>query len=269
MKIGVIGGGVVGKATARCFMEQHEVRVFDIDPKKGTGHSILQTVAETDLCFVCLPTPQRENSLACNTDYVEDFFREMATDERELRAKFVLRSTVPIGFTKRMVANYGLYNLVHSPEFLTARCSITDAQVPARNIVGLPSSFNAPELRKLYAERFPGTPCITMSSGESEAVKLFLNGFFAVKVAYFNEVRCLADALNLDWETVMQGVMSDGRIAHSHTQVPGPDGRFGFGGACLPKDLANLQSCIMGSACSASVVRAAGVRNRLDRERKV
>ena len=69
--------------------------------------------------------------------------------------------------------------------------------------------------------------------------KLVCNSFFAVKVAFFNEIREWADAEGVDWEALMQAVLSDGRIAHSHTQVPGPDGKRGFGGACLPKDLSN------------------------------
>ncbi len=228
MKIGVVGGGVVGRATARCWLEHVEaVHVYDVLPERSTSGML--DILLCDLIFVCLPEAA-----------VEEFFAALAGSP----ANFVLKSTVPIGTTRRLAEKYRLQNLVHSPEFLTARCAMTDVQMPARNIMGIVQKDfggNCPDmLVELYERRFPGVPVYLMSSEESEAVKLFTNGFFAVKIAYFNEIRALADRLNLDWDAIRVGMLSDGRIAHSHTQVPGPDGKFGFGGGCLPKDLEML-----------------------------
>jgi UDP-glucose 6-dehydrogenase len=97
-------------------------------------------------------------------------------------------------------------------------------------------------------------------------VKLLQNGFFAVKVAYWNEARALADKLGLDWADVHGAVMTDGRIHPSHTQVPGPDGCRGFGGTCLPKDLAQLVHHL---EAEAYVTGAALHRNRHDRAKGV
>lgn len=256
MKIGIIGGGMVGRATARCFMENHEIRVYDKVPERST-HNLHEVMCESEIIFVCLPTPAGPKGQADLT-YLEKFFAHCG---RLLHDKnFVLKSTVPIGTTKRLAAKYNLTNLVHSPEFLTARCSLVDAQTPARNIVGCTPGnqvgevivcpdgtfINTPHyicpriLQRLYRGRFPGVPIHTMTSDESEAVKLFTNGFFSVKLAYFNEIYSLVSKLGLDWEAVRAGMLSDGRITHSHTQVPGPDDKLGFGGACLPKDLNNL-----------------------------
>ncbi len=247
MRIGIIGGGVVGRATARAFIEHvEEVRVYDSVKERAT-HGREDTII-CDLVFLCLPTPQKPNSLECNLSAIHEFFSDIASLENQ---NFVLRSTVPIGTTKRLSKQYNLPNLVHSPEFLTARCAVTDAHLPSRNIVGVPglASYGKDRdhlagdtLCDLYEKRFPGVPCFLMSSDDSEAVKLFLNSFFAVKVAYWNEVNALARKLGLDWERVIEGVLSDGRVSHSHTKVPGPDGKYGFGGSCLPKDLASL-SC--------------------------
>lgn len=268
MKIGIIGGGVVGRATARCFMEHGEVKVYDVVRERAT-HSKEETLA-CDLVFVCLPTPQVPGSLECDVSALHVFFNGVL-DYHDPSKNFVLRSTVPIGTTKRLAKEYNLPNLVHSPEFLTARCAITDAQVPARNIVGVPnggSNAASVTLALLYRDRFPGVPIHTMSSDESEAVKLFLNSFFAVKVAYFNEINELAEKLGLDWGRVLEGMLSDGRIAHSHTKVPGPDGKYGFGGTCLPKDLANLISCGTRNNFWFEVTQGAYSRNMHDRERK-
>ena len=100
--------------------------------------------------------------------------------------------------------------------------------------------------------------------GSKEAVKLFQNAFSAVKIATFNEFRSLADAMNLDWERCLSALLAGGWINPMHTQVPGPDG-YGFGGKCLPKDLANLIDCISKETGqhSAVMLKAAKLRNDL------
>lgn len=270
MKIGIIGNGVVGNATARSYMEHAEVRVYDVIPEKAT-HS-LGDVINSDIVFICLPSPQESTGLGCDTHLIENLFGVL----KNTIDNYVLKSTVPIGFTRRMGIKYGLPNLVHSPEFLTARCAVTDAQLPARNIIGgPPGSGECYEvLENLYRKRFPGIQVIHMTSDESEAVKLFQNSFFAVKVAFFNEINQLADRLGLDWDTVREGMLTDGRIAHSHTTVPGPDGQYGFGGTCLPKDLANVTAILIDAGLARGfignlVCHAALNRNIEDRKRRV
>lgn len=267
MKIGVVGNGVVGNATARCFMEYAEVRVWDI-VKEKTTHP-LKEVLDCNLIFICLPTPMKVGSHAADTSAIESFFRDVAQDE-PYRC-YVLKSTVPIGTTRLLRERYNLANLVHSPEFLTARCAITDAQIPARNIIGGTGGSvgcrTEADLYDLYRLRFPGVPIHWMTSDESEAVKLIVNGFFAVKLAYFNEMWTLADKHSLDWDVVMAGILSDGRIAHAHTKVPGPHG-FGFSGACLPKDIASIVAQLEEAGLLAAVTRAAMERNQLDLQRE-
>jgi UDP-glucose 6-dehydrogenase len=225
MKIGVIGGGVVGKATARTYLEfAEEVRVYDQDPTRRTV-DLWNLPLQCDIVFVCLP----ETAL-------DGYFGSPGIQELGRDVNFVLKSTVPVGTTRRLAETYKLPNLVHSPEFLTARCAEADARLPARNIVGLVKR-DAPWLINLYRQRFPGIPVLAMTSDESEAVKLMTNAYYAVKVAFFNEARTLADARGLDWERVRAGVLSGGVIGEHHTRVPGPDGQRGFGGACLVKDL--------------------------------
>lgn len=162
--------------------------------------------------------------------------------------------------------------------------------MPARNVVGIPAWVGLPEigdddnpppefrdnvggeaglsLTLLYQSRWPHVPVMLLTSDESEAVKLFTNAFFAVKVAFWNELRAVADGRWLDWERVMNAVLADGRIHPSHTKVPGPDGKFGFGGACLPKDLLQLiEDAEHTPGCSVPLMRAAYHRNEADRGR--
>lgn len=266
MRIGVIGNGVVGSAIARTWLEHaEEVRVWDRLHERAT-HSIDQLMTpgacglpRLDITFICVPETQIEVLLA-NLPYGWD-----------RNANYVLKSTVPLGTTRRLRKQYQLPNLVHSPEFLTARCSFTDAQLPARNIIGEPA-FEGERtctslLHQMYVKRFPGIPVHFMASDESEAVKLMTNSFFACKVSIFNEFNQLCQKLGLNWDAVLGGILSDGRIAHAHTQVPGPDGKYGFDGACLPKDLKMLAQAIRGAGGSASMCAAAYIRNLIDRER--
>lgn len=278
MKIGVIGNGVVGNATARCFMEHAEVRVWDQVVEKST-HAFID-VLECDIIFVCLPE-------AALDEFAKDVHSCCAAGS-PIDFNLVIKSTCPIGTTRELSEKYGLKNLVHSPEFLTARCAVTDAQLPARNIIGCVRNIHSGEvvtledgtvintptylcpriLQRLYRERFPGVPIHVMTSDESEAVKLFQNGFFAVKVGYFNEINELAAKLGLDWEVIRAAMLADGRIAHSHTQVPGPDGKYGFGGTCLPKDLTQLKQVAINAGLRPSMVLSAEARNLRDRERR-
>jgi UDP-glucose 6-dehydrogenase len=274
MKIGVVGGGTVGRAVARTYLEfVDEVRVYDVVPELCThpveshGHGPEIPALNCDVVFVCLPE-----------EAVGRFFSELNTYvDKPLQSgiNFVLKSTVPVGTTRRLRDRYGLVNFVHSPEFLTARCAETDARVPAVNIIGTPHGspivpWSGMPLNELYKRRFPGTQIIQMSSDESEAVKLMINSAFAVKVALFNEFHAYCEATGLDWETVRAGILADGRITAHHTKVPGPDGKCGFGGACLPKDLKTLVEQIAAAGCAVWVTQGAETRNRrLDRPREV
>ena len=259
MRLGIVGNGVVGHATARVFMEHHEVLVYDILSGKATHK--LGEVMECDLVFLCLPTPMDATSLAPDVSIIESF----CAAHRNRVTPIAIRSTVPVGTTARLADVFNLPGLVHNPEFLTARCAVTDAHLPSRNIVGGPQSAASVKFMRLYRDRFPGTPCLHMSSNDSEAVKYATNTFFAVKVALMNELRAFADKAGIKWENLLAGLLADGRIAYSHTKVPGPDGRRGFGGTCLPKDLAGMIHQMEALGLSAAVCRAAMERNFHDR----
>jgi nucleotide sugar dehydrogenase len=273
VKIGIIGGGVVGHATARSWTEHADVRVYDINPKKRT-HSLPDALVG-DVVFICLPTPLGDNK-RLDTSVIEQFCQ----DHQGYGTNFVLRSTVPIGFTRQMREKYDLQNLVHNPEFLTARCAVLDANMPAQLVIGVPypkshyvwsltdddTRVGAEPLQSIYERRFPGIPIRVIHSDESEAAKLFLNSFFAVKVAFANELRTLSDYLGLDWEYVREVLLGDGRLCSSHTQVPGPDGKRGFGGTCLPKDLSELVGTIRDAGQGYYIGSATLARNSIDRK---
>lgn len=270
--VGVVGAGVVGKAIARSYLGFCEVRTYDVELLRAT-HS-LPDALRCDVVFVCLPTPTDGGSNLCDTSAVEAFFKEtrelFTVDERvPVLINLVLKSTVPVGFTRRMANLYNMPNLVHSPEFLNSRTAYLDAAMPNNLIIGgrtpACSEDGAVALHSLYAARFPNVGVRCMAYEESELTKLAVNGFFAVKVAYWNEISRLCEGYEVRWDAVRAAALDDGRIHPSHTQVPGPDGKPGFGGACLPKDLVNLIECEQKVGLQPVMTAAAQYRNSHDR----
>lgn len=260
MRLGIVGNGVVGSATAEIFRKEHEVLAWDSLPDRRTVGNLGDVLA-CDLVFLCLPTPMAEDG-SCDTSVIDRFLESLDPGPP---CSLVLRSTVPVSYTGRLFARKlrRLCTFSHWPEFLTARTALRDAAEPVRNVVGM-TRWN-PVLVSLLTERFPDVPLFLMTTDESEAVKLVQNSFSAVKIAFFNETRCLADKAGLDWTAVLRAVLAGGWVNPMHTQVPGPDGLRGFGGSCLPKDLSSLIHQIEHFGLPASVCRGALDRNRLDR----
>lgn len=276
--LGIIGGGVLGRAIARGFLEHvDDVRVYDVVTERST-HGI-RDAATADIVMLALPTPALPDG-RCDTSMLIAFLEQAAGEGWwNEDSCYVIRSTTRVGFTQDQAAAHGFkLPLLHSPEFLTARCALTDFQIPARNIIGSPLAVSDPlriemlspmhpfcfgwqRLSQLYEARFPGIPIISMHSNASELVKLACNSFFAAKVTLFNLFAELAAAHELDWDDVLGGILSDGRIAHAHTAVPGPDGKQGFGGQCLSKDLADLFRCCEVAGVDAGLLREVLERN--------
>lgn len=256
--IGIVGMGFVGTATCRVWTEYATVRCYDIVPE--LANATLDETLQSDFVFLCLPTPALPDG-RCDTRIIEK------TIQAAPESQFVIKSTVPIGFSKQMAQISK--SLLHSPEFLTSRCSIVDAHTPSRNLIGITGhklSIVAGEgLYNLYKQRFPGIQCFVLDSDESEATKLMANNFFAAKVAFFNEWHKWCEYHKLNWDSVLAAVLADGRIAHSHTKVPGPDGLLGFGGTCLPKDLSNTVCHMEDAGIQSILLKAVIERNSRDR----
>ena len=268
MNLGIIGRGFVGNAIFQGLNHYYNLKVYDVDPKKST-HSFKEVI-NSDLVFLSVPTPMHKDTGECDLSYIESVFDKVVqTEERNEACTFVIKSTVPVGTTDSLNEKYEeKIKIIHSPEFLTARTAATDFICPSRHIVGGHPAKGISKLKEIYESRFPGVPCYTMTSKESEFVKYFANCFFATKVSYFNEMAIFARAHNLDWQKIVEGVMSDGRIGISHYQVPGHDGNFGFGGTCFPKDINALIKSFEKAGADPLVLKAAWERNLLVRNEK-
>ena len=116
-------------------------------------------------------------------------------------------------------------------------------------------------VRQLFENCFPNIPVYTMSSNESELVKYSANCFLATKVMFFNLVKLLSEKLDMKYENILDGVLSDPRIGSSHTKVPGPDGDYGFGGTCFPKDINALIKTLDKHGISPDILRSVWADN--------
>jgi len=273
-KIGVIGGGFVGKAIAKGFMLHANISIYDIDPEKSTD-TFDNVILNSDFVFIALPTPMIDiEGGKADLSIMHDFFQKASNTRKEAiknsmyfntKTIFIIKSTIPVGTTRKLCELYGL-TIIHSPEFLTERTANIDFLLPARNIIGGLNQSDNSKVAKLFQDRFPETPCYIMPPEEAELVKYMCNCFFATKVMFFNEMRLLVDRLGMDWDSVMNGVLSDGRIAHSHTDIPGHDGDRGIGGKCFPKDINALISILNENNIDPKVLEAVWEQNKAIRK---
>lgn len=251
MKLGIIGNGFVGNAIAHAFVPCMEVKIYDKDPDKcsDTGDGLTQdltgVVNDSDVVFICVPTPMRRDG-TIDLSIVESVFKDIQEVKHgESRPVFVLKSTVVPGTTRKLKQKFPALQIVFNPEFLTERHARFDFLNQSRIIFGFETDM-APhqrnlamdKVKELYDHRFSGNNFIFTNYETAEMIKYFNNLFFAVKVSFMNEMKLVSEKIeNINWEKAVRGFVSDGRVGDSHLQVPGPDGKKGFGGSCFPKDI--------------------------------
>jgi|TARA_B100000085_G_scaffold177109_1_gene161390 UDPglucose 6-dehydrogenase len=231
--VGIIGNGFVGNAIHQNLKDRVEVKVYDVDHDRSPNTK--EDVLDCDYIFICLPTPMTEGG-NCDVSYLAEFFKELPTS---VKGTFVIKSTVPIGFSRYLASAKWNLKIVHNPEFLTANNSVEDFINCDRNVFGGPEE-DTKDVRDFLYGLFPeweNVPSYLVSFNESEMIKYFSNSFLAFKIAYFNSVYETCNNFDSDYEVVRKAICDDDRINAHHTKVPGPDGELGFGGACLPKDI--------------------------------
>ena len=246
-RIGIVGRGFVGSAVEFGFSDKTEYVLFinDKDESKSVN-SLEDVVSYSDFIFLSVPTPSNEDG-SVNLNYVEDALQEISflTSDIEQGAFsldniILIRSTIPPGTTRKLQQKYQNLNLVFNPEFLTERSANFDFINQTRFILG-GDKKHTNKVADLYRWRFGETiPVIETSYQTAELIKYMNNCFFATKVSFLNEMRQVSDLCEADWNMAVEGFIRDGRIGHSHMNVPGPDGKFGFGGKCFPKDVSAM-----------------------------
>jgi UDPglucose 6-dehydrogenase len=237
MTIGVIGQGYVGTAIKLGFQDHYDVVTYDkYDIAKSTHPKISDLVEETKVIFVCVPTPMRKDG-TCYTGIVEEVIREI--NETANDHIVVIKSTVPPGTTDRFNHEFSNVTVIFNPEFLTEENFLDDFKNQNRIILG-GSRKGTNKLRQIYSKVFPKATIVKTGDKHAEMVKYFTNCFLATKVSFANEMYNICEQLDLDYDKIVEYATYDERLGKSHWAVPGPDGDFGFGGHCLPKDLSAI-----------------------------
>jgi len=235
-KIGIIGNGFVGSAILHGFI-LHTEQIYVYDKKESLRtHEFDETIKNSEVIFVCLPTPMYENG-ECDLSIIHSFFDDVEKLNCNLKDKvFLIKSTIVPGTTESLKQKYKNFRIAFNPEFLTERKARLDFINTSRIVLG-GCDEDVEIVEKLYRNRFPFTKIIKTDTNTAELIKYMCNCFFAAKVSFMNEMRQFSDYFGCDWDKALEGFITDGRIGNSHIDVPGHDGDYGFGGKCFPKDL--------------------------------
>ena len=239
MNIGIIGQGFVGNAVYQKFKNYYNVITYDLQVKLCNG-TIEEIMDKCKIIFVCLPTPMSKDG-KCFTGIVEEELKDLellASMTPEIKT-VVIKSTVPPGTTKKWNKQFKFLDIVFNPEFLTEANAVQDYENQNRIILGGPRPSTT-TLKPIFAKVFPKAKIIKTNSSYAEMVKYITNSFLATKVSFANEMYEICQYLDIDYDKVIEYACYDDRLGTSHWAVPGPDGDFGYGGHCFPKDVKAL-----------------------------
>lgn len=232
LKVGIIGYGFVGSAIDYAFSAP-QVEKMVVDPKYYSNSLNDLIDWQPNITFVCLPTPSKDDG-SINADLVQETVTKLITG---CESFIVIKSTV----TPDVVMELCQIDprIAYVPEFLSEGNAKMDIVQASHLVIGVTDQGAGEYIQQIYNACSICNPCATVvvSPVEASLIKYFVNTFLAMKVTFFNQFNDLVGDYGGSFQNILRGVLSDYRIGVSHTKIPGPDGKKGFGGACFPKDL--------------------------------
>ncbi len=259
MNVSLVGVGFVGGALQKSF-ESRGQKVVVYDKYKNLGK--FENLLDSDMVFLCLPS-LFVDGFGYDLSAIHDTCRKLAA--AKYKGLVVLKSTVEPGTTEKLEKIFGL-QFAYNPEFLTARTAFEDFDNQKHIVIGF-NSDEPTQLITLFQSLYPQALISKSSTSEAEAMKIFCNCFYAQKVMIFNEFYFVAQKMGMDFELIKEMMFKNGWINPMHTQVPGPDGKFCYSGACFPKDTQALRKFMESLGTPNEVLSAAiSERNKIRKD---
>lgn len=261
LRVGIIGLGVVGHALHVAFRKRGcLISTYD----KFRSSDTLIDCLKTDLLFLALPTPYSAKHNGYNLEAIQEVCQYLSL--HAYNGIVLLKSTVLPGTTALLANRYPALQFVHNPEFLSAATAVLDVEEQRHIVFGYHLSVSKTQrsrLREFHTTHFPHATISECDCHESEAMKLFVNAFYAVKIQFSNELWDLCRITQIDYNRVKALMVQNGWLAPYHLDVPGHDGQLSYGGACFPKDTNALRACmrVHGTRCG---VLEATIKERND-----
>lgn len=236
-KIGIAGVGCVGGAALNHFENNTDCEAVGYDKYVTKYQNNFDKLLECDMIFFCLPTLYEQNLKEYDKSAIYEVSRRL--NESDYNGLAVIKSTVEPGTCERLSKLYPNVEFAHNPEFLTARTCREDFTNQTHIVLGKtekcsPEKFQM--IQDFYHQYWPNADYSVGNSWETEAMKIFCNTFYSIKIATFNEFYLLCEKSKQDFGNVVSMMLKNKWINPMHTKVPGPDGKLGYGGMCFPKD---------------------------------
>lgn len=264
--IGIVGIGFVGFALLQSFTQKGYIlneTLFVYDKYKIEYSTNFNDLFKCGIIFLTLPTLYNLEEKKYDLNSIHETLIKLQNYERLI----VIKSTVEPNTCEMLCKKYKL-NIIHNPEFLTARTALDDFNNQKHIIIGVNINYNDnyKKLFNFYRKNYPDANISVCSMTESELTKLFLNSFYAVKVQFFTEIYLLCNKLNVNYNDVKNMMLKNNWINPMHTTIPGPDGNISYGGMCFPKDTNALCNFMENNYVNNSVLRATINERNLMRE---
>ena len=232
MKIGIIGIGYVGGTTYKVLKDYYDIIPYD--KYKEEYKNNFEKLIDCEIIFIAVPTPMK-NSGEIDLSNLKEVLTSLSNLNFKEKPTIVIRSTAVPGTTENFSEEFN-FDFVFNPEFLREKHAIEDFKNMNRVILGASNQNSFEKVKEIYSKFLPNVKYVHTDFKTAEMIKYASNTALATQIIMANELYNICKSLNIEYNKVKEILLLDNRIARN-ISVPGPDGDFGFGGKCFPKDL--------------------------------